>query len=64
MPCSKSCGGGHKKRNVTCAQMEIAPVLTPAPGKCDSTTKPVTHHACNMHPCHNHWHSGQWSQVS
>ncbi|XP_065900660.1 ADAMTS-like protein 2 [Dysidea avara] len=64
-PCSKSCGEGHKRRNVTCAhvyRLELAPV--PTPGECDNIVKPVTQQTCNSHPCHNHWDSGQWSICS
>ncbi|XP_065920519.1 thrombospondin type-1 domain-containing protein 4-like [Dysidea avara] len=64
-PCSKSCGGGHKRRNAICAHMyrlELAPV--PTPRECDNITKPATQQTCNTHPCHNHWDSGQWSMCS
>ncbi|XP_065916641.1 papilin-like isoform X2 [Dysidea avara] len=63
--CSKSCGGGDRMRDVSCIQVirdGVQPIQTP--GKCDSETKPASLHECNKHPCHNHWHTGDWSMCS
>ncbi|XP_065916635.1 papilin-like [Dysidea avara] len=63
--CSQSCGGGDRMRDVRCVQVirdGVQPIQTP--GKCDSETKPASLHECNKHPCHNHWHAGDWSICS
>ena len=52
-------------RDVSCIQVirdGVQPIQTP--GKCDSETKPASLHECNKHPCHSHWHTGDWSIVS
>jgi len=62
--CSKSCGGGHRTRNVSCVQVhqdELKPIQTP--GQCDDETKPASQEKCNYYPCHNHWHREDWSRV-
>jgi len=62
--CSKSCEGGYRTRNVSCVQVyqdEVEPIQTTT--ECDDETKPSSLDRCNNHPCHNHWHSGNWSRV-
>jgi len=39
----------------------IKPVLATG---CDNETKPALWQECNNHPCHNHWHTQDWSKVS
>ncbi|XP_032484513.1 A disintegrin and metalloproteinase with thrombospondin motifs 12 isoform X2 [Phocoena sinus] len=46
--CSRSCGGGIRKRGVTCPG-----------GLCDWTKRPTSIAPCNGHPC-CHWATGNW----
>lgn len=64
-PCSKSCGGGHRSRNVTCTQVvnKFTDPVTKDPTLC-SENKPRSQEICNHHHCYNHWHKGPWSDVS
>ena len=64
-PCSKTCGGGHRSRNVTCIQVinKFFDPVTKDPTLC-SENQPQSQEACNHHHCYNHWHKGPWSDVS
>ena len=63
--CSKSCGGGHRSRNVTCKQVIniYSDPVTKDPTLC-SENQPQSQEVCNHHHCYNHWHTEPWSDVS
>ena len=63
-PCSKSCGRGHRSRNVTCVQVKdaLSDPGTRDPEEC-LEEKPRSNETCNSHHCYDHWHEGSWSEV-
>ena len=61
--CSKSCGGGIRKRDVACVQVIGTKVVSVNSTACHGE-KPKLREKCNNHVCHNHWHKGRYSKVS
>ncbi|XP_043218973.1 A disintegrin and metalloproteinase with thrombospondin motifs 20-like isoform X2 [Amphibalanus amphitrite] len=55
-PCSRSCGGGVRRRTVLCLDSSSKTM-------CDSRGRPNRTEACNEQPCPG-WHAGHWGQCS
>jgi len=62
-PCTKSCGGGIRKRDVACIQ-RIDNVSVSVNSTACLGEKPDSRETCNNHLCYNHWHRGRYSEVS
>lgn len=58
--CSKSCGGGAKRRVVVCQDENHTQVETEF---CDSSHRPESSLPCNEESCSPHWTVGDWTEV-
>lgn len=60
--CSKSCGGGHQSRNVTCTKQRTLEEVDAS--LCDSSQKPAEWQKCGLFDCAPEWIEGEWSKCS
>jgi papilin len=60
--CSKSCGGGHQSRNVTCIKQRTSEIVDD--GLCDSSQKPAEWQKCGLLDCAPQWVESEWSKCS
>ncbi|CRL07350.1 CLUMA_CG020329, isoform A [Clunio marinus] len=60
--CSKSCGGGHQARNVTCTKQRTSEEVDES--LCDSSQKPAEWQKCGLLDCAPQWIEGEWGKCS
>ncbi|XP_072574018.1 ADAMTS-like protein 3 isoform X1 [Paramormyrops kingsleyae] len=62
--CSNSCGGGTRRRQVSCQQLSSSgTVTTLADSACSGTPRPLHVEGCHGHSCPG-WFAGPWGQCS
>lgn len=60
--CSKSCGGGHQSRNVSCNSRRTLQQVDDS--LCDSSQKPAEWQKCGNIDCGPAWIESPWSKCS
>ena len=62
-PCSRSCGGGRKTRNIYCVLRDGIEEYTLQYSQCQNETRPARIAVCNLEPCPPTWYPEPYTEV-